>query len=60
METVALLQKELHNLEAKIRELKDRLPAHSAKPGMLQELMDLEDERDLLLSRIASMNDQNS
>lgn len=41
---IAQLQKTLHQLEKKIRETKKRLPAHSAKPQIMMELFDLEDE----------------
>jgi predicted transcriptional regulator len=52
MDTREQLLKQLESLEQRISEIKDRLPAHSAKPGMMMELMDLEDERDRLLSRL--------
>ena len=52
MEISHKLEKVLAELEQKIREIKDRMPAHSAKPGMMSELMQLEDERDLILSRM--------
>lgn len=41
---IAQLQKSLHQIEKKIRETKKRLPAHSAKPQIMMELFDLEDE----------------
>ena len=52
METREHLTATLKSLEDRVREIKDRLPAHSIKPGMMMELMALEDERDLILSRI--------
>jgi len=55
METREHLKKKLKAFEAKIKEIKDRLPAHSLKPGMMMELMELEDERDRILSRIDQM-----
>ena len=55
MNTLKNLQKQLNALEKDIRELKDRLPAHSIKPGMMSELMALEDERDAILSQIRSL-----
>jgi len=55
MSTLENLQKRLEELEKNIRELKDRLPAHSIKPGMMGELMALEDERDTILSKIKSL-----
>lgn len=41
---ITQLQKTLHQLEKKIKETKKRLPAHSAKPQIMMELFDLEDE----------------
>ena len=55
MNTIEDLQKQLEDLEKDIRELKDRLPAHSIKPGMMSELMTLEDKRDAILLKIKSM-----
>lgn len=55
MDTGETLVKKLKTIEAKIQELKARLPAHSEKPGMMMELMDLEDERDSVLSKINSL-----
>ena len=43
---------ELEKLEAKIREVKKRVPAHSVKPAVMMELLDLEDQRDLLLRKL--------
>ena len=47
------LKKQLESIEAAIAEAKARMPAHSAKPGMMTELIDLEDQRDRLLEWIA-------
>ena len=55
MNTLKNLLNQLNDLEKDLRELKDRLPAHSIKPGMMSELMALEDERDAILSQIQSM-----
>lgn len=45
-------QKRLKELEAEIAETKKRLPAHSVKPAVMMDLLDLEDERDRLLSQL--------
>lgn len=37
-------QEEINELERRIKELKNRLPAHSVKPQMIRELEDLEEE----------------
>ncbi len=56
METIAELAERLRALEAAIEDCRGRMPAHSAKPAMVQELMDLEDERDRLLSEIRAID----
>ena len=58
IETKASLEKRLLILENQIRELKNRLPAHSVKPGMMMELISLEDERDVVLNRIQIIGSQ--
>jgi len=55
MKTPDNLKNRLKALEDNIQELKDRLPAHSIKPGMMMELMALEDERDSILAQIQSL-----
>ena len=47
--TTAGIENELKLLEEKIGEVKRRLPAHSAKPPIMMELLELEDRRDVLL-----------
>jgi predicted dithiol-disulfide oxidoreductase (DUF899 family) len=42
-------EKEIAELRAKIADIRRRLPAHSVKPGMLQELEQLEDRLSELL-----------
>ena len=49
------LEKAKHQLEEKIRELEDRMPAHGVKPGMMAEMCDLEDERDAILAKMADL-----
>ena len=55
VKTVDDMKNRLKALEDSIQELKNRLPAHSIKPGMMMELMALEDERDSILSQIRSL-----
>lgn len=38
----------MRELEALIKETKDRLPAHSTKPPVMMELLEYEDEYDIL------------
>lgn len=49
------LQDRLKKLEEEIAETKRRLPAHSVKPPVMMELLELEDERDALLREIARL-----
>ncbi|HSO62402.1 MAG TPA: hypothetical protein VLR50_15325 [Desulfobacterales bacterium] len=46
--TIEDIQNELDRLEEKIGEVKRRLPAHSMKPPIMMELLELEDRRDEL------------
>jgi len=48
------IKKRLALLEEEIAETLRRMPAHSAKPPVMIDLIDLEDERDLLLKKLAS------
>jgi len=53
MKTLERLQKRLDELEQEIAETKRRLPAHSAKPPVMMELLAIEDEYDAVLEQIA-------
>lgn len=55
MDNLLDLENRLGVLESKIEDCRGRMPAHSAKPGMVEELMDLEDERDRVLSEIQAI-----
>lgn len=46
------LKKQLHQLEKQIKETKKRLPAHSAKPPIMMELFELEDEHEELHQKL--------
>ncbi len=48
------IQKRLALLEEEIAETLRRVPAHSAKPPVMIDLLELEDERDLLQKKLAS------
>jgi hypothetical protein len=50
--TTQEIENELKLLEEKIGEVKRRLPAHSVKPPIMMELLELEDRRDVLLKTI--------
>jgi len=47
------MQKKLQELEEAIAETKKRLPAHSVKPAVMMDLLDLEDQRDDLLVKLS-------
>lgn len=47
------IRKRLLELEEEISETKKRLPAHSTKPPVMMDLLDLEDKRDELLKEIS-------
>jgi len=53
--TIAEIESELKLLEEKIGEVKRRLPAHSVKPPIMMELLELEDRRDELLKNIGKL-----
>lgn len=46
------MESKLAELQKKIEDLRKRLPAHSVKPGMIEELEDLEEELAVLKSKI--------
>ena len=52
---IAEFENELKLLEEKIGEVKRRLPAHSVKPPIMMELLELEDRRDVLLKIIGKL-----
>jgi hypothetical protein len=53
MPDVQELKKQLSAVEKEIVAARARMPAHSAKPAMMNELIELEDKRDQLLEQIA-------
>ena len=46
------IKAKLQKLEAEIAETKRRIPAHSVKPPVMMDLLQLEDEQDLLLQKL--------
>ncbi len=52
------LKNELHLLEERIKEVENRLPAHSVKPPIMVELLELEDKRDKILSKLLALKQQ--
>ena len=55
MKTLDQLRKRLRDLEAEIAETKQRLPAHSVKPPVMMDLLELEDEYDALVKQVDRM-----
>ncbi len=49
------IRERLGELEEEIAETLKRLPAHSVKPPVMLDLLELEDERDLLLKKLAEL-----
>lgn len=54
----AQLKLRLEELEEKIRAVEKQLPAHSVKTPIMIQLLELEDERDALLSEIERFRSQ--
>ncbi len=52
MKTLDELRRQLDHLEKEIAETKKRLPAHSVKPPVMMDLLDLEDQYDDILKQI--------
>ncbi len=51
-EKFATLSRRLKTVEAAIAETEKRLPAHSVKPPVMHDLLDLEDERDAIIRQL--------
>ena len=58
MKNFELLKKRLRDLETEIAETKRRLPAHSVKPPIMTDLLELEDEYDALLKQVEKMRSE--
>ena len=50
------IEQRLQHLEEQIEEVRKRIPAHSLKPPIMMELLELEDRRDVLLKIIEKLN----
>ena len=60
MKTLADIEKRMAELDALIRDAKGRVPAHSPKPGIMMELLDLEDEYESLMAELADLKKSGS
>lgn len=49
------LEKKLKEMDEKIAEVNQRMPAHSVKPPIMTQLFELEDERDALVKQIEKL-----
>ena len=54
-DTLEAMNSRLNELEKEIDETRKRLPAHSIKPPVMMDLLELEDERDELLRKRAQL-----
>jgi hypothetical protein len=52
------MEQKLRELEAAIAETRKRLPAHSVKPPVMMDLLDLEDQYDAVLNQIRRLKEQ--
>jgi len=52
---IKIIKKQLKDLEVMITETKKRLPAHSVKPPVMIELLDLEDQFDELFKKLKTL-----
>lgn len=52
---IQTLKTRLAELEAAIAETEKRLPAHSIKPPVMHDLLDLEDERDSVVRELGKL-----
>jgi hypothetical protein len=55
MQTLEALERRRAELEAEIAEARQRLPAHSVKPIIMQMLLDLEDAYEQIMQEMAAL-----
>ena len=55
MTSLQELEKRLAELDKEITETRERLPAHSVKPPVMMELLDLEDEYDKISKQVKKL-----
>jgi len=49
------LKKNLEEIDRQIQEAEKHLPAHSVKPPIMQEIFELEDQREAVLARLKEL-----
>ena len=52
---IEALEKKIKEIDIKIEDVENRLPAHSVKPPIMTELFELEDEREAVLKQIEAL-----
>jgi len=52
------LKSRLCQVEEEICEAEKRIPAHSVKPPVMEDIFALEDEKEILLKRLAQLNEK--
>ena len=52
---ILALEKKLKEIDKKIEDVENRLPAHSVKPPIMTELFELEDEREAIVRQIEAL-----
>jgi uncharacterized protein YqcC (DUF446 family) len=55
MDSIQELKKKLEEIDKQILETERHLPAHSVKPPIMQEIFDLEDQREAILARLKEL-----
>ena len=56
--TIDDIKKRIKELEILIRDTKSRLPAHSAKPPVMMDLLEYEDEYDALQEKLNKLKNK--
>jgi hypothetical protein len=57
MNPILELEQQLSDLDAAIKETRKRLPAHSVKPPVMMDLLDLEDQYDEVLRQLCNLKE---
>jgi hypothetical protein len=52
---IEALEKKLKELDKKIEDVENRLPAHSVKPPIMTELFELEDDREAIFRQLEAL-----
>ncbi len=60
MKTLDELKKRMSELEEEIRETQKRLPAHSVKPPVMMNLLELEDEYEDIIQQINALKEKST